>query len=104
MPWLHRYFGVPVLTWLLNSISGLKLSDAHSGLRAIKASALSKITLSSQGMEFASEILLAAAKRGLSVGEVPISYKKRVGQSKLKTFRDQWRNLIILWTYLKKDN
>jgi glycosyltransferase involved in cell wall biosynthesis len=96
MPWAHRWIGNPVLTAILNVFFGVKVSDAHCGLRAISRSALPVLHLQSTGMEFASEMILKAAKRGLKVGDVPIEYRPRVGESKLNTFRDGWRHLRFM--------
>lgn len=96
MPFLHRWVGNPVLTAVLNVFFGVKVSDAHCGLRAVKRSALPVLALDSTGMEFASEMILKAAKRGLSLGEVPIEYRPRIGESKLSTFRDGWRHLRFM--------
>jgi glycosyltransferase involved in cell wall biosynthesis len=96
MPWAHRWIGNPVLTWILNVFFGVRVSDAHCGLRAIRRSALPRLDLHATGMEFASEMILKAAKRGLSVGEVPIDYYPRTGESKLNTFRDGWRHLRFM--------
>jgi glycosyltransferase involved in cell wall biosynthesis len=96
MPWLHRWVGNPVLTAVLNVFFGVRVSDAHCGLRAVRRSALDRLELESTGMEFASEMILKAAKRGLRVGEVPIEYRPRIGQSKLNTVRDGWRHLRFM--------
>jgi glycosyltransferase involved in cell wall biosynthesis len=96
MPWLHRRVGNPVLTWVLNLFFGVKVSDAHCGLRAVRRDALPVLELDSTGMEFASEMIFKAAKRGLAVGEVPIDYYPRIGESKLQTLRDGWRHLRFM--------
>jgi len=96
MPWSHRWIGNPILTAILNVFFGVKVSDAHCGLRAISRSAVPVLELQSTGMEFASEMILKAAKRGLAVGDVPIVYRPRVGESKLNTFRDGWRHLRFM--------
>ena len=96
MPWAHRWIGNPLLTWILTLFFGVKVSDAHCGLRAIRRSAVPKLQLHATGMEFASEMILKAAKRNLQVGEVPIDYFPRVGESKLNTFRDGWRHLRFM--------
>jgi glycosyltransferase involved in cell wall biosynthesis len=96
MPWLHRWVGNPVLTAVLNVFFRVKVSDAHCGLRAVRRSALGRLELESTGMEFASEMILKAAKRGLRVDEVPIEYRPRIGESKLNTVRDGWRHLRFM--------
>ena len=96
MPWAHRFIGNPVLTAILNVFFGVKVSDAHCGLRAISRDAVEVLELQSTGMEFASEMILKAAKRDLKVGDVPIEYRPRIGESKLNTWRDGWRHLRFM--------
>ena len=96
MPWLHRYIGNPVLTAVLNRFFGLNASDAHSGMRAFTRDAYDRLGLATEGMEFASEIVINAAHAGLKVAEVPITYHPRIGESKLHSFRDGWRHLRFM--------
>jgi glycosyltransferase involved in cell wall biosynthesis len=96
MPWLHRYIGNPVLTGILNLFFGLKSSDAHSGMRAFTREAFERMELQCEGMEFASEIVIKAARSKLKVAEVPIVYHPRQGESKLKSLRDGWRHLRFM--------
>jgi glycosyltransferase involved in cell wall biosynthesis len=96
MPWKHRWIGNPILTWILNVFFGVKVSDAHCGLRAIRRSTVARLDLHATGMEFASEMILKAAKRNIPVGEVPIDYYPRTGESKLNTWRDGWRHLRFM--------
>jgi glycosyltransferase involved in cell wall biosynthesis len=99
MPWAHRWIGNPILTFILNVFYGVRVSDAHCGMRAIRRSAVPKLDLHSTGMEFASEMILKASKRKLHVGEIPIDYQPRVGESKLNTWRDGWRHLRFMLLY-----
>jgi glycosyltransferase involved in cell wall biosynthesis len=99
MPWAHRWIGNPVLTFILNVFFGVRVSDAHCGMRAIRRSAIPKLDLHSTGMEFASEMILKASKRRLRVGEIPIEYQQRIGESKLNTWRDGWRHLRFMLLY-----
>jgi glycosyltransferase involved in cell wall biosynthesis len=96
MPWLHRWIGNPVLTGMLNLFFRAGVSDAHSGMRAVRRSALDMLDLRTTGMEFASEMVVKAAKRGLEIREVPIEYRLRAGQSKLSPVRDGWRHLRFM--------
>jgi hypothetical protein len=96
MPWLHRYVGNPVLTGILNRFFGLKSSDAHSGMRAFTREAFERMELRCEGMEFASEIVIKAARVNLKVAEAPIVYHRREGESKLKSLRDGWRHLRFM--------
>jgi glycosyltransferase involved in cell wall biosynthesis len=96
MPFLNRYVGNPVLTTLLNLMFGLDVSDAHSGMRAFTRSAYDRMSLQCDGMEFASEIVIAAAQNGLRTTEVPITYYPRLGPSKLRRWRDGFRHLQFM--------
>ena len=99
MPVLHRYIGVPFLTWTLNLLFGLRISDAHCGLRALARDTLDRMNLRCEGMEMASEMLVEACTIGARVLESPIDYKPRdTTPSKLRSFRDGWRHLRFLIT------
>jgi glycosyltransferase involved in cell wall biosynthesis len=99
MPVLHRYVGNPALTWILNSLFDTNISDAHCGMRAITREALDKLGLRAGGMELASEMVIEAASKGLRIAEVPITYRSRLGQSKLNSFSDGWRHLRFMLLY-----
>jgi len=47
-------------------------------------------------MEFASEMVIRAAKENLDIRQFPIEYHPRGGESKLSSFRDGWRHLRFL--------
>lgn len=97
MPWHHRRIGNPVLTWFLNLFFKAGVSDAHSGFRAITKEALEKLDLDSDGMEFASEMIIEAVDKGLRIKEAPISYYRRKNDnSKLSSFSDGWRHLKFM--------
>jgi hypothetical protein len=99
MPWLNRHVGNPILTGLLNVLFGVKISDAHCGMRAVRSDALPVLDLHSTGMEFASEMVFKAFRRKLRVSEIPIDYYPRVGESKLNRFGDAWRHVKFMLLY-----
>ena len=96
MPWLHRYVGNPVLTGILNLFFRTGVKDAHCGMRAVRRDVLPRLDVRTTGMEFASEMVIRAAKEELDIRQVPIEYHPRAGQSKLSSFRDGWRHLRFL--------
>jgi glycosyltransferase involved in cell wall biosynthesis len=96
MPWLHRYIGNPLLSRLLNLLFHTGVNDAHCGMRAFRAEHLARLELRTSGMEFASEMVVRAAKADLDIRQLPISYHPRGGESKLSSFRDGWRHLRYL--------
>ena len=96
MPALHRYVGNPLLTGLLNLFFRTGVKDAHCGMRAIRREVLPKLDLRTTGMEFASEMVIRAAKEKLDIRQFPIEYHPREGESKLSSFADGWRHLRFL--------
>lgn len=96
MPWHHRYIGNPVLSGFLNVLYRTGVRDAHCGMRAVRRSALPAMDLRTTGMEFASEMVIRAAKADLDIRQFPIDYHPRGGESKLSSFRDGWRHLRFL--------
>lgn len=90
MPPLHRYLGTPVTTRILNLIYESRFTDIHCGMRGITLEALKRIHLESQSWEYASEMVLKAAKYQLRTAEVPIHFlKDRAGRlSHMK--RSKW--------------
>jgi glycosyltransferase involved in cell wall biosynthesis len=99
MPWLNRHVGNPILTGMLNILFGVKISDAHCGMRAVRREALTTLDLHSTGMEFASEMVFKAFRRKLRVSEIPIDYYPRVGESKLNRLGDAWRHVKFMLLY-----
>jgi glycosyltransferase involved in cell wall biosynthesis len=72
--------------------TGLKLTDAHNGLRALNKTALGKINITENRMAHATEILIEAKKHGLRVSEVPVTihyteYSRKHGQSSWNSIR-----------------
>ena len=96
MPWLHRYVGNPVLTGLLNLFFRTGVKDAHCGMRAVRRDVLPELDLRTSGMEFASEMVIRAAKAKIDIRQIAIEYHPRGGESKLSSFRDGWRHLRFL--------
>ena len=96
MPWHHRYIGNPLLSSLLNLLFHTGVNDAHCGMRAFRREHLQRLDLRTSGMEFASEMVVRAAKAGLEIRQLPIEYRPRGGESKLSSFRDGWRHLRYL--------
>src|SRR5256885_3708126 len=107
MPGLHRYFGTPVTTWILNRIYRGRYSDIHCGMRGLTRAALNKIDLKSQSWEYASEMVLKAARLSLVTAEVPVKfYKDRKGRLShhrrmgwLSPWIAGWLNLKVMLVY-----
>jgi glycosyltransferase involved in cell wall biosynthesis len=96
MPWHHRYIGNPLLSGFLNLLFSTGVGDAHCGMRALRRDVLPRLDLRTTGMEFASEMVIRAAKEKLDVRQFAIEYHPRSGESKLSSFRDGWRHVRFL--------
>lgn len=89
-----------VATRFMRLTSGVPLTDAHNGLRALGPDAASRIRITLDGMAHASEIIDQIHRHRLKVTEVPVvirysDYSMKKGQSGLAAFR-------IAFDYLMK--
>ena len=97
MPFLHRYVGTPVITWLTARACGRRVvRDSQSGFRAFRRDAVMGLGLRGSGMELATEMLIRSARAGLRIREIDTGYRARVGRSKLDTWADGWRHLMLV--------
>lgn len=71
------------LTWLGNMLFHTNIKDSQSGMKAFRRGLLLRVTLWERGFPVCSEILAEASKLSMRIREVGISYKKRVGKTKL---------------------
>jgi hypothetical protein len=107
IPPLHRYFGTPLTTWILNFIYSTRFSDIHCGMRGITRTALREMRLGSQSWEYASEMVLKSVRLKLRTTEVPIrffkdkqgrlSHHRRAGW--LSPWRAGWLNLRAMFVH-----
>ena len=101
MPWLNRWLGTPVLSFLGRLFFGAPIGDFNCGLRGFSADAFKKMDLRTTGMEFASEMIVKAALLKLSISEVPttLSPDGRSRPPHLRRWRDGWRHLRFMLLY-----
>lgn len=98
MPMLHRYLGNPVLSGLGRILFKAPVGDFHCGMRGFRRASILGLNLRTRGMEYASEMVVAAVVRGLDVREVPTTLRPdgRTRAPHLRTWRDGWRHLRFL--------
>ncbi|MCS7312228.1 MAG: glycosyltransferase family 2 protein [Acidobacteria bacterium] len=84
----------------LRFLYGFKAQDPLTGLYGIHKAYLERMQLISTGFDIESEIALKAARMGLNVRTLPIEYRPRLGQTKLRPWRDGYRILRILLAFL----
>jgi glycosyltransferase involved in cell wall biosynthesis len=98
MPFLHRYLGNPVLSFLGRLFFGVRARDFHCGLRGFDRERILALGLATPGMEFASEMVVKASLEKYQIAEVPTTLRPD-GRSRpphLRTWRDGWRHLRFL--------
>ena len=98
MPFSHKYSGNPGLSLLASLLFHSPVYDFHCGLRGYNRDAFLGLGLRSTGMEYASEMVVAALLHGLKIAEVPTTLKQdgRSHPPHLNTWRDGWRHTKYL--------
>ena len=98
MSWHHRHLGTPVLSAILNLFFGAGVGDINCGMRGMTRELAAQLDFRTNGMEFASESLIKAAKAGARIAEVPITMwpDRRGRPPHLRPFRDGWRHLRFI--------
>ena len=101
MPFLHKYLGNPVLSFLGRLFYKIDIGDFHCGLRGFSKEAYYKMDLKTTGMEFASEMIVKSKLNNLKITEVPTTLKPdgRTRAPHLNTWKDGWRHLRFLLLY-----
>lgn len=94
MPLSHR-LGVRFLSYCGRKKFKVNVYDFHCGIRGFRKEALEKLELKTDGMEFATELIAEAARKGLIIKEIPVPLRKCEANrsSKLRTIRDGLRHL-----------
>jgi len=91
----HR-LGNFALTFVSNLLFQVRIKDSQSGMWVFRRSILDRLVLSDDGMPMSEEIKIEAFRKVRSL-EVPIAYRKRVGEVKLSSWKDGWKNMKFLF-------
>lgn len=96
MPLIRR-FGNVLFALLLRILSGVSVQDTASGMRVIRRSALKELYPLPDGLHFTPAMSARAIfNKKLKIGEIPMSYEERVGESKLNPLKDGIRFLRVI--------
>jgi glycosyltransferase involved in cell wall biosynthesis len=98
MPWLHRWFGNPMLSMLAQRMFRSEVHDVYCGMRGFTKRFYTDLDQRCTGMEFATEMIIKASLFGGRVTEVPITLHpdgRTAHLPHLKTFRDGWRTVRL---------
>jgi glycosyltransferase involved in cell wall biosynthesis len=96
MPFLHRWWGNPMFSFLVRWMFRAPIHDVHCGMRAFTKELYTRLDQRCTGMEFASEMIIKASLFGAKIAEIPITLYpdgRKSHSRHLKTFRDGWRHL-----------
>ncbi len=96
MPFLHRWWGNPMFSWMAREWFGAPISDVYCGLRGFRKDFYERLNQQCIGMEFAPEMIIKASLFKARITEVPITLHpdgRKAHASHLRTFRDGWRTL-----------
>ena len=96
MSFKHK-FGNLVLSLATSLLFFRWVRDSQSGMWVLRRSILDQMHLESDGMAFSEEIKIEAIRNpGIRFGEISILYSSRLGEKKLKPWRDGLQNLAFL--------
>jgi glycosyltransferase involved in cell wall biosynthesis len=86
--------GNRILTWLGNVCFGAHVWDSQSGMKAIRRELLNRMSLFESGFPAISELIGEAVRTRARIVEVPITYSRRKGETKLSPAADGFRILL----------
>jgi glycosyltransferase involved in cell wall biosynthesis len=94
---LVRRLGNFIFARFICSVCGQKITDSASGMRVLQRSSLQHLHPLPAGLHFTPAMTcLALLDSRLRISEVPMPYKERVGDSKLRVIKDGFRFLFII--------
>ncbi|MGC5629565.1 glycosyltransferase family 2 protein [Georgenia sp. Z1344] len=98
-PGLLKRLVLKTAVWVTNQSTGMRLTDAHNGLRVIRRDAARHVDLRQNRMAHATEIVLQLGRTSLPWSEHPIEivytdYSKAKGQSLLNSVNILWELVI----------
>ncbi len=77
-------FGNKLLAFAHSFLNGINLKDPLTGLRVLRADILRSWIIKSKGFDIEVELNHQVSKQGFETIEVPIEYRERLGEKKLK--------------------
>jgi Glycosyltransferases involved in cell wall biogenesis len=90
-------FGNRLINLLIGFVTGKRITDSQTGLRAFKRKAIDYITLTSNGYQVETELTVKTLRNGSEVEEISIdSMKRKNGASQLKPLYDGVRIFMTI--------
>lgn len=95
---LKHKIGNRVLSFVMSILFLRWINDSQSGMWVFHREALSRMKLTSDGMAFSEEIKIEAIRnKEIGFREMSINYSQRIGEIKLRPWRDGLANIIFLF-------
>ncbi|MFC1950467.1 glycosyltransferase family 2 protein [Chloroflexota bacterium] len=91
--------GNRLLVFIANILYGTRISDLCTGYWGLTRRVIDNMGLDAKGFELEAAMFAEITKKGYSIAEVPIFYRRRVTPSKLRSLKSGFK---IGWTLLKK--
>ena len=96
---LRQYLGNKVITFVTNLCTNLRLADVETCYKMIRTDLLRTLTLTSDRFTIDPELTIRLAQTGVSIREVPVSYRPRShAEGKKITWTD---GVAALWSILR---
>ncbi|MCX7632372.1 MAG: glycosyltransferase family 2 protein [Turneriella sp.] len=97
----QQRFGNWLATRLIALLFGMRFSDLGP-FRAIRKTALEKLQMDDRNFGWTVQMQVRAVRAGLRIREIPVSYRRRIGKSKISgtlsgTIRAGWIILRTIW-------
>jgi glycosyltransferase involved in cell wall biosynthesis len=102
MPFLHRWWGNPMFSFMAQRWFHAPIHDVYCGLRGFTKELYTHLNLRCTGMEFATEMIIKTSLYRYKIAEVPITLhpdRRTSHGPHLKTYRDGWRTLRFFLIY-----
>lgn len=102
MPFLHRWLGNPMLSFMVRGMFRTPVTDIYCGMRGFRKDHYLRLVQRCTGMEFATEMIIKSALYNAKITEVPITLHpdgRKAHGPHLRTFRDGWRTVRFFLMY-----
>lgn len=74
---MYYVIGAKLLTWTVNILFGSRLRDLYTGYKLLPAGIIKELDIHSSGFEFEAEVTCKMLRKGVSIVEIPITYRPR---------------------------
>ena len=95
MSGMHR-IGNAILNAAFRLLYRARIHDSQSGMWMFRRAILPRLRLVHDGMAFSEELKIEAIRNGFRFLEIPVDYRVRVGDKKIRSTSDAVKNLIWL--------